>query len=84
LFKEALMGISVKVGPKYQVVIPSAIRKKVPLDPQEEVLVEELDGIIVIVPRPKSYAGWMMGLGKEAWGGVDPRHYVAAERDGWR
>jgi AbrB family looped-hinge helix DNA binding protein len=78
------MGISVKVGPKYQVVIPSAVRKKVPLEPQEEVLVEELDGVIVIVPRPRSYARWVMGLGKETWEGVDPRDYVATERDSWR
>jgi AbrB family looped-hinge helix DNA binding protein len=78
------MGVRVKVGPKYQVVIPQAIRKKVPLLPQKEVLVEEVNGIIIILPQPDSYADFMLGLGKEIWKGIDPKSYVAKERGNWK
>jgi AbrB family looped-hinge helix DNA binding protein len=78
------MGVKVKVGPKYQVVIPRPIRKKVRLQPQNEVLVEEVSGVIIILPRPTSFTEFMLGLGKEAWKGVDPKSYVRKERAGWK
>ncbi len=78
------MGVRVKVGPKYQVVIPQTIRKKVPIHPQNEVLVEEINGIIIILPHPESYTEFMLGLGKEVWEGIDPRKHVAKERASWK
>jgi len=78
------MGVKVKVGPKYQVVIPQTIRKKVPLLPKEEVLVEEMNGVIVIRPQPKSFTEFMLGLGKEVWEGIDPKTYIKKERTSWR
>ncbi len=78
------MGVKVKVGPKYQVVIPQAIRKKVPLSPKKEVLVEEINGVILILPQPDSYTDLMLGLGKEVWKGIDPKTYIAKERAGWK
>ena len=77
------MGVCVKVGPKYQVVIPRAIRKKVPIRPQREVLVEEINGVIFILPKPLSFSEFMMGLGKETWEEVDPKAYVKKERKNW-
>jgi AbrB family looped-hinge helix DNA binding protein len=77
------MGVCVKVGPKYQVVIPRAIRKKVSIRPQKEVLVEEINGVIFILPKPLSFSEFMMGLGKETWEGVDPKAYVKKERKNW-
>ncbi len=78
------MGEKVKVGPKYQVVIPQAIRKKVPLSPKKEVLVEEINGAIIILPQPKSFTEFMFGLGKEVWEGIDPKTYVKKERANWK
>ena len=78
------MGVIVKVGPKYQVVIPQSIRRKVPLVPRTEVLVEEINGAIIILPEPKSFTEFMFGLGKDAWEGIDPRSYVKKERAGWK
>ena len=78
------MGVKVKVGPKYQVVIPRPIRNKVRLQPQNEVLVEEVNGVIIILPKPTSFTEFMLGLGKEAWKGVDPKSYVRKERAGWK
>ena len=78
------MGEKVKVGPKYQVVIPLTIRKKVALLPKKEVFVEEINGVIVILPQPKSFAEFMLGLGKDVWKGIDPKTYVKKERANWK
>jgi AbrB family looped-hinge helix DNA binding protein len=78
------MGLRIKVGPKYQVVIPRAIRQKVPLHPQEEVPVEEINGVIFILPKPASFADFMVGLGQEVWKGVDPKAFVKRERRSWK
>jgi len=78
------MGTKVKVGPKYQVVIPQTVRKKVPIFPKKEVMVEEVNGAIIILPQPKSFTEFMFGLGKEAWKGIDPKTYVKKERNHWK
>ncbi len=78
------MGTKVKVGPKYQVVIPQSIRQKIPLAPKKEVLVEEINGAIIILPQPKSFTEFMMGLGKDAWKGIDPKAYIKRERTSWK
>jgi len=78
------MGAKVKVGPKYQVVIPQSIRNKISLLPKEEVLVEEINGAIIILPHPKSFTEFMFGLGKDAWKGIDPKSYVKKERANWK
>ncbi len=78
------MGTKVKVGPKYQVVIPQAVRKKVPIFPKKEVMVEEVNGAIIILPQPKSFTDFMFGLGKDAWEGIDPKVYVKKERAHWK
>jgi len=71
---------TVTVSPKYQVVIPLTIRKKVPLLPKKEVFVEEINGVIVILPQPKSFTEFMVGLGKDVWKDIDPKTYVKKER----
>jgi len=78
------MGTTVKVGPKYQVVIPQAVREKVSIFPKKEVMVEEVNGAIIILPQPKSFTEFMFGLGKEAWEGIDPKVYVKKERTHWK
>ncbi len=78
------MGEKVKVGPKYQVVIPQEIRKKVPITPKKEVIVEEINGAIIILPKPTSFTEFMIGLGKQAWEGIDPKTYVKKERANWK
>ena len=78
------MGTKVRVGPKYQVVIPQAVRKKVSISPPKEVVVEKVNGAIVIPPQPKSFTEFMFGLGKEAWKDIDPKAYVKKERDHWK
>ena len=78
------MGAKVKIGPKFQVVITQSIRKKVSISPKKEVLVEEVNGAIIILPEPKSFTEFMLGLGKDAWEGIDPKSYVKKERSSWK
>jgi AbrB family looped-hinge helix DNA binding protein len=78
------MGAKVKVGPKYQVVIPRSIRNRISIAPKKEVLVEEINGAIIILPEPKSFTEFMLGLGKDAWKGIDPKAYVKKERASWK
>ncbi len=78
------MGKTVKVGPRYQVVIPQEIRRKVHISPKDEVLVEEIRGTIIVLPQPKSFTEFMLGLGKEVWEGMDPQVHVGKERADWK
>ncbi len=41
---------TVKVSPKFQIVIPKAVREKLKLRPGQELLVYELDGSIRVEP----------------------------------
>lgn len=41
----------VKVSPKFQVVIPKAIREELKLEPGQELLVYVLDGALRLVPQ---------------------------------
>lgn len=77
------MGVTVKVGPKYQVVIPKELRKKLDIKPSDNVLVEEIEGMVVVIPRPKSFTKFLRGLGKEVWEGVEATEYVRKERESW-
>ena len=54
------------------------------IHPQNEVLVEEVNGVIIILPKPTSFTEFISALGKEAWKGVDPKAYVRNERAGWK
>ncbi len=78
------MGVTVRVGPKYQVVIPQVVRKKIDLHPQDEMLVEEINGIVVLIPKPKSFTELMIGLGKEIWKDIDVKEYLKKERESWK
>lgn len=78
------MGVKVKVGPKYQVVIPQDIRKKVPIFPKDEVLIEEINGLIIILPKPESFTEFMLGQGKDVWKGINPKAHVRKERRSWK
>ena len=78
------MGVKVKVGPKYQVVIPRDIRKKVPIFPKDEVLIEEINGLIIILPKPESFTEFMLGQGKDVWKGINPKAHVRKERRSWK
>ncbi len=55
---------AVTVSPKYQIVIPKALRDRLSLKPGDKLEVFELDGRIEIVPRKalKSLRGFLPGI----------------------
>jgi len=77
------MGMIVRVGPKYQVVIPSEIRQRIKIKPQDEVLVDIIGDVVIIIPKPASFTDFMIGLGKEVWEGIDTKDYLRKERESW-
>ncbi len=55
---------TVKVSPKYQIVIPKEVREKLKLRPGQELFVYELDGSIRVEPHRsiKSLRGMAKGI----------------------
>jgi AbrB family looped-hinge helix DNA binding protein len=60
-------AVSVRIGSKYQVVIPRAVREALRLAPEDQ-LIFIMDGETVILRgRPASFTVAMRGLHKELW-----------------
>ncbi len=75
----------VTVGPKYQVVIPKEIRKKIKsLKPGKKVGVYAVDEkSIAIDPDPQSWVDRTYGMMKDAWKDIDPVAEVEKMKDEW-
>lgn len=58
-----------KVGKKYQVVIPKEIREVVNIKPDDEVIISVYNGRVILQPKAKKFSEYMRGLGKELWEG---------------
>ena len=74
---------TIKLGRRYQMVIPAEIRKAMGLSEKDEMLVAKSGNAIIIIPKPKSYADYLMGLHRSIWQGIEPDAYVREERDSW-
>ena len=46
---------SVKVSSRYQIAIPSAVRKRLDIQAGDRLLVDVQDDVIVLVPKPSDY-----------------------------
>lgn len=75
----------VTVGPKYQIVIPKKVRKKVEnIKPGKKVgIYANAENYITIDPEPQSWVDRNYGLMKDAWKDVDPIAEVEKIRDEW-
>jgi AbrB family looped-hinge helix DNA binding protein len=73
------MGIQ-RLSSKNQIVIPKEAREAMQVKGGDELLVVVKGGGTVLMPKPKSYARALRGLGK----GVYAPGYVKRERDSWR
>ena len=78
-----IMVNTIKLGRRYQMVIPAEIRKAMGLSERDELLVAKSGNAIIIIPKPKSYADHLMCLHKNVWQGIEPDAYVREERDSW-
>lgn len=82
------------ISPKYQIVIPKAVRKQLRLKPGQKMQVEPGDnGTIIVKPATellsinelRKYAG-SIKTADTAWGkqGLDPTAWIRKHRDNWR
>jgi AbrB family looped-hinge helix DNA binding protein len=74
---------SMKVNAKYQITIPKSVREKLKIKAGGCLLLDVQDGIIILIPEPRSYTDYLQGLHSEIWKGTDAQEYVNAEREAW-
>lgn len=74
----------VTVGPKYQIVIPKEVRKKIKVRPGDQVglYVEDSDTVTIDI-KPKSWTERTRGMMKEAWKGIDTAAELEKMRNEW-
>ena len=78
------MATKVTLSSKNQIVVPKEAREKLNIGPGQEMLVLVKENRIVLIPRPKDFAGRMEGLHKDVWTEVDTDSYIEEERDSWQ
>jgi len=64
---------------KNQIVIPREAREALKLKPGAKLLVVVRGEKVLVLEKPKSYAGAIRGLGR----GLYPRNYLKKERGSW-
>ena len=74
----------VKVSSKHQIVVPAEIRRQLNIESGDYLSVEVQDGHIVLIPEPRNWTAYLLGLHKEVWEGIDVDEYIRQERDSWR
>jgi AbrB family looped-hinge helix DNA binding protein len=73
---------AVRVGPKYQIVIPRAVREALQLHPDDTLLFLISGDSVVLRNRPASFTDAMRGLHKDIWP-ADPEDWLDKERSSW-
>jgi len=64
---------------KNQIVIPREARKALGVKAGDKLLVGVRDGMLIVMPKPKSFAKAIRGLAR----GTYPEDYLKKEREGW-
>ncbi len=68
-----------KLSSKNQIVLPKEARVAMHVKAGDQVLVVVKGNVTILMPKPKSYAQALAGIGK----GVYPRNYLKRERRAW-
>jgi AbrB family looped-hinge helix DNA binding protein len=68
-----------KLSSKNQIVIPKEAREAMKVKGGDELLVVVKGDLTLIMPKPKSYANALRGLGKDIY----PTGYLKRERTSW-
>lgn len=75
--------ITAKLGERYQVVIPKAVREALKLKAGDRLEVKIVDGTVVMVPQPNQ-TDQLFGKYRDIWSDEDPIIYLRNERTSWR
>lgn len=78
------MAVRVKVSKKYQIAVPSVVRKQLGIQGGDELLVEVRGNHVLLLPEPRHYSQRPRGLHREVWEGVEPEEFVRHERAAWQ
>lgn len=81
--KEVTAVERVKVSSRYQIAVPSSVRKQLGIEAGDYLHVEVCDGTVILKPEPRQTVDFLRGLHSEVWQGVDPVAYVRQERSAW-
>ncbi len=73
--------ISVRIGSKYQVIIPRAVREALRLAPDEQLLFLMDGETVTLLSRPANFTAAMRGLHKGLW--EDAGRQIEEERAAW-
>lgn len=75
----------VTVGPKYQIVIPKEVRKKIKgIKPGSQVFVRSVDdSTITVKTAPQDWVKESYGFMKDAWKDINPIAEIERMRDEW-
>ena len=73
---------AVRVGPKYQIVIPRAVREALQLHPDDTLLFVVSGDSVILRTRPANFTEAMRGLHKEIWP-ADTADWLEKERATW-
>ncbi len=74
---------AVKVGKRYQVVIPADIRRGLGIKEGDELFLSVDKDRIIFRIKPKSWTEFGEGLHREVWSGMDTTQYLKGERQSW-
>jgi len=77
------MKALVTLSSKNQIVIPKSARKKLAIEPGDQLILDVEKDSLILKPKPKSYAKHLRGLHRAIWRGVDATDYVRKERKTW-
>jgi AbrB family looped-hinge helix DNA binding protein len=77
------MTTRVKVGTRYQVTLPAAVREQLTIAPGDQLLVTVRDGYLLLIPEPRDYVATLHGLHREHWTGINTEEYLERERSAW-
>jgi len=57
--------------------------KKFGFEVNSRLLADMQDGVLILIPQPKSFTRTLRGLHAELWEKVDAERYLAEERNEW-
>ena len=78
------MSKTVRLSSKRQIAIPRKICERLGIHIGQQLTILEAHGRLVLMPKPRSYADALEGLGEDVWKGVDPLAYIRQERASWQ
>ena len=74
---------TVKVSKRYQIAVPASARERLNIKSGDRLILDIQDGMMILLPQPRSYTEHLAGLHKEIWEGIDSQKYIQQERDAW-